>query len=56
MSDTPERPNRDAEKLYKRLSRLKPGPGDEPVIRLLLTRAELALILPALRDRYGLGR
>ena len=41
-----------AEKLYLRLARLQPAKGDPPTIRLLLSRAEIALILPALRERY----
>lgn len=46
MSDT------SAEKLYLRLARLQPSKGDPPTIRLLISRAEIALILPALRERY----
>lgn len=41
-----------AEKLYLRLSRLQPTYGDPPAIRVLLSRAEIALILPALKQRY----
>ena len=40
------------EKLYLRLARLQPMRGDPPVIRVLLSRAEMALILPALKARY----
>lgn len=40
--------------LYRRLARLKPAEGDDPFIRPVLTRAELALILPALKHRYEL--
>lgn len=43
-----------AKELYLRLSRLRPRKDDEPVIRLLLTRGEISLILPALQERYDI--
>lgn len=44
-----------SEKLYYRLARLQPNKGDPPTLRLLLSRAEIALILPALKAHYGVS-
>ena len=52
MPDTGKRDS--AKTLYLRLSRLRPLKDEEPVIRPLLTRAEISLILPALRERYDI--
>jgi hypothetical protein len=46
--------NAGANKLYRRLLRIQPKKGDPPTIRLVLSRAEIALILPALRSTYEL--
>jgi hypothetical protein len=46
--------NKSAAKLYARLQRLQPMAREPLAIRPLLTRAEIALILPALKAHYDL--